>query len=339
MSVPPVEDEVLARRPWMRWAGVALGLLLVGGVVWKLSSGSEWDAILTSVRSAGTTRLVALVGLPIVNLILTATTFWVLTNDDVAGSPRVGLREMLALIATATVLNFLPMKAGMVGRISYHKIWNGIPVARSVRVVVVELVISGVACAMLLGMAMAAARAGNVGSVAWLWTPLVVLVALAGVLRVRPGRGWRIGAALGLQYADMLVWGMRYVACFGVMGFSLSWAQSAALTTVAQAASLVPIGGSSLGLREWAIGLVAPALPDWAGTAATSTVSQGLSADLLNRAGELIGLVPIGVVAGVWVASRLGDGARPRGDAPKRPSDHPAAGRARAADSRAEKHR
>lgn len=305
MSVPPIEDDGVPRRPWARWVGLALAIVLMGGVAWKLSSGGAWHTLVESVRAASWTQLAALVGLPMLNLLLTAATFWVLTNGDEEGAPRVGLGEMTALIATAGVMNFLPVKAGMVGRVAYHKMWNGIPVRKSVRVIVVELVVSAAACAMLMMAAVVSVRAG----VRWVWlaSPIVACAAVASVLRARRGAGWRVAAALGLQYADMLAWGARYVVCFAVMGKSLTMVQSAALTAVAQVASLIPIGGSSLGLREWTIGLVSSALPEWAGRAA-GTLAEGLSADLLNRTGEIMALVPLGVVGGMWVARRVGRG-------------------------------
>lgn len=281
--------------------GLALAIALMGGVAWKLSSDGAWHTFVESVRAASWTQLAALVGLPMVNLLLTAATFWVLTNGDEEGAPRVGLGEMTALIATAGVMNFLPVKAGMVGRIAYHKMWNGIPVRKSVRVIVVELVVSAAACAMLMAAAVVGVHAGW----AWLGVPMVGCAAVAGVMRARRGAGWRVAAALGLQYADMLAWGARYLVCFAVMGKTLTMVQSAALTAVAQVASLVPIGGSSLGLREWTIGLVSAALPEWAGKAA-GTVAEGLSADVLNRAGEMMALVPMGVLGAVLVARRVG---------------------------------
>lgn len=301
MSVETLDDDGLSRRPWAKWAGCVVAALLMGGVVWKLCAGDEWGTMIRGVRAATGWQLAAMFALPVVNVLLTAATFWILTNEDREGSPRVGIGEMTALIATAGVMNLLPIKAGMVGRIAYHKMQNGIPVRRSVTVIVVELVVSGVACAMLLGATLASVR----GGAAWLGVPVGMCGVVAVVLRAVRARAWRIVAALGLQYADMMAWAVRYVVCFAVMGVTLSWVQSAALTAVAQAAGLVPIGGSSLGLREWTIGLVTPALPTWAGNAA-GTVTQGLSADVLNRAGEFMALVPIGLVAGGWVARRVG---------------------------------
>ncbi len=304
MSMLPFEQQGSLRARRAPWLVFLLTVILSLGVVWKISAGGEWTTLAHALAAASPTQLAALVVCPVFNLILTAATFWILTNDDRPESPRVGLAEMSILIAGASVVNLLPIKAGMVGRIAYHKVWNGIPIRRSVRVVLLELLASAFACALLLGVTMASQHVARSGPI-WLSAPLVLLVCVCIVLRACKRPAWRVVSAVTLQYADMLVWAWRYLVCFAILGRSLSSLQAAALTIVAQATSLVPLGGSSLGLREWAIGLVAPSLPRWAGDRAAASVAQGLSADLLNRAGELLALVPLGLVAAAWVARRV----------------------------------
>jgi hypothetical protein len=304
MSMSTIEQQGSRRRRRARWLVFVLTLVLFLGVVWKLSAGGDWSTLAHALAAASPWQLAALVAFPLLNLLLTAATFWILTNDDRPESPRVGFAEMSSLIAAASVVNLLPIKAGMFGRIAYHKVWNEIPVRQSVRVVIFELLASALACALLLGVTMASEHAARSGPM-WLAAPLIVLACFATLLRVCNRAAWRVVSAVALQYADMLVWAWRYLACFAVMDRSLSSLQATSLTVVAQATSLIPLGGSSLGLREWAIALVAPSLPKWAGDPAAASVAQGLSADLLNRAGELLALVPIGLVAAAFVARRM----------------------------------
>jgi hypothetical protein len=62
-------------------------------------------------------------------------------------------------------------------------------------------------------------------------------------------------------------------------------------------ATLVPLVSNGLGLREWAVGLLAPAL-------AFHHVDLGITADLVNRAAELLVVVVAGVPATLWLTHR-----------------------------------
>ncbi len=60
---------------------------------------------------------------------------------------------------------------------------------------------------------------------------------------------------------------------------------------------LVPTGGNGLGVREWAIGLAAPLLTDY-------QIELGLTADLVNRAAELVVIVVAGLASITWLGRR-----------------------------------
>ncbi len=66
---------------------------------------------------------------------------------------------------------------------------------------------------------------------------------------------------------------------------------------VSVVAMLVPFVSNGLGIREWAIGLFAPFLGD-------STLEIGLTAELVNRAAEIVVVVVAGVAAIVWLRCR-----------------------------------
>ena len=69
---------------------------------------------------------------PVLSLIMTSTSLWLLTRRY----GPVGYGEMHALVAGAMLLNFLPMRPGLLGRLAYHKRVNGIQVRDSVRVLI-----------------------------------------------------------------------------------------------------------------------------------------------------------------------------------------------------------
>jgi hypothetical protein len=111
--------------------------------------------------------------------------------------------------------------------------------------------------------------------------------------------------AIGVRYLDVLIWMARYAAVFALVGRPLSWGEAAAVAGVSQAAMLVPFVGNGLGVREWAIRLVAPALPAWFAGDAGLTGTLALSADLLNRAGEIVAAVPVGLLCGARLAADI----------------------------------
>jgi len=67
---------------------------------------------------------------------------------------------------------------------------------------------------------------------------------------------------------------------------------------VSMVAMLAPLTGNGLGVREWAIGLAAHLLRQ-------SDLVLGLTADLLNRAAELIMVLVLGLVGMGWLAWRV----------------------------------
>ncbi|MCA9299560.1 MAG: hypothetical protein KDA28_10865, partial [Phycisphaerales bacterium] len=102
--------------PTRRLIAFAIGLLLIiAALVAVATQRHALRAALDSLGSAPWWMVVLLIVLPLGNLVTVSTSFAVLTNRY----GRVGWTEMLALIASAWLLNYLPMRAGMVGRFAY----------------------------------------------------------------------------------------------------------------------------------------------------------------------------------------------------------------------------
>ena len=70
-----------------------------------------------------------------------------------------------------------------------------------------------------------------------------------------------------------------------------------AFACVSVVASMVPLFGNGLGVRQWAIGLLAPVLT-------TYRLELGVTAELVNLAGELIMLLLLGTAGAAWLARR-----------------------------------
>jgi uncharacterized membrane protein YbhN (UPF0104 family) len=130
--------------------------------------------------------------------------------------------------------------------------------------------------------------------------PVFVIVGVGVGLSIWSGsiftRSASLTLALGARYADTLVWIVRYAVAFALIGRPITPMQATVFAAAAQLAMMMPLVGNGLGVREWAIGLSLPLMEK----DAARTV--GLTADLLNRAAEVLSAVPIGIVCMVVLA-------------------------------------
>lgn len=279
--------------------GVSLAVSLLAAAVYAALAGrspgdpSPWDAL-----RGDPWRALSLVAFPACSTLLTALAFLHLTRRF----GRVPAADMLALITAANLLNYLPLRPGLLGRVWFHSAVHGIAVRHSARIVGESVALAA------LGFALAAvALVPGLPAHAPYTMPLslaAACLALAPVARSRPSLAPAAPylVPLGIKLIDTALWAGRYWVCFGLLGVPLSPASALALALVAQSASLVPIAGNGLGLREWAVALFASFLPE-------IPLNVTLTADLANRAAELVFAVPTGLIASAYLARRL----RPHG--------------------------
>lgn len=307
------QDDGLVDPPskQRRIIGFVSGVLLLTAAVWAVAVHREtiteaWDSI-----QSGSILLIGLVVLlPLANWLLISTSFWILTGRY----GRVGGLEMAGLIATAWLLNYLPMRPGMLGRVAYHKAVNKIAVKDSAKVMLLGITFSGISAGGVV-LLIAVLSPFDLPGLVWgglLSVPAVVLGVLA--MAARGGEAWRLPAAGAIRYLDLLVWTARYAVVFALVGMPVSIQAALAIAVVSQLAMLIPLSGNGLGLREWAVGLTAGVLPVAFLGVATGVDGGaqvvGLAADLLNRAGELLVAVPVGLLGWGYVYKRVGRGQR-----------------------------
>lgn len=300
-----------------RLVGAAVGVLVFAAAVWAVAGqreavGRAWE----SLRAAPGWMIAALALLPALNLLLTAGVLTVLTRRHA----RVPYAEMFALIASAWLLNYLPLRPGLLGRVAYHRLVNGIPVSRSLRVIGEAIGCGAASLVMLVAAGAAAARLGSGGpaDLALVAAPGLATLALWSVWPRGAGDTRRLLLAASIKYADTLVWVLRYWLVFRAIGAPVGLGGAAASAAVAQAVLLIPVVGNGLGVREWAVGAVSSAMPAAAG-ALKPTVAVGLMADLANRAAEMTAALPLGLAATAWLAGRLRR-ARRHAEAPPAPA-------------------
>ena len=240
-------------------------------------------------------RLIAIMlGSVLGNIARTAVMFRLLLSRYGPHDRRIGGMEMQALIASATLINYLPLRPGVFSRIAYHRTVNGIAIADSVKTIIQAAMLSGLAALYLTGVALIC-RERAISPWLVLSIPLPVL-GIAGALAPRHVRVFLWAG--GMRLADVLVTALRYHAAFALIGSPIDWNGAIAFACISVLATMVPLVSNGLGLREWAIGLLAPAI-------ASYQMELGLTADLLNRAAELVMVTLTGVPATLWLARRV----------------------------------
>ena len=271
--------------------GVLLGAAVVVLMAERETARAAWHAL----RSPAPLPVVLLIGSLIGNLLLTSAVFSVLVRPFA----RVHPGEMLALLASSGLLNLAPLRPGLIGRLAWHRTMNAMPLRDGVRTVIEASVLSVIVAACWAGAAWL--LAGWSARYAWL-VLIVSLPALLGAAAVTvalcaPGRE-RLCVAGALRSVEVLLIAVRYHAVFALIGHPIPVDAAVGLACVATIAAMVPVAGSGLGVREWAIGLSAPLLVPMPDTA-------GLAADLVHRAAELFFIVITGSAATVWLSRRL----------------------------------
>lgn len=289
-------------KKWLSLLTHAAGLaMLVVAVGFALRSGDR--SAIEILRAAPPWAVVLTSLLAGVNSFIVAISFLVLTRQFA----RVGLGEMLALVGGAWLLNYLPMRPGLIGRVAYHKKYNAVAVKDSLRVLVVAgagTVIAAAHIGLLAGAHLLGLAPAALGGV---WVGSIVVV--AGGLVIGLGQGWSGGFELGrlwmtlaLRYLDVFVWAARYACAGVVLGVDLSLTGACFLAAVSQVAFLIPLVGNGLGLREWTTGLATESTDVL--HMSGSGLAGGVQLELINRVCEVFMAVPVGLVSFAWLAAR-----------------------------------
>jgi hypothetical protein len=281
----------LVRSAWMRRIGLIVGALLLSAAIMMVWRQREAVSVaLSSIQDRPAGGVVWLLGLAaasiLVNIILTGWTFSLLISRH----GKVGVVEMQALIAVSTLMNFLPMRPGLFGRVAYHKVFNNIAVRHSASVVLQAMAISfAVSLCLALAVMLHNAYGHSITVLALL--PLPVL-GVAGAIWER-GRVWCWAAAI--RFSEVIVIAVRYAVVFDLLGSPIASDTAIAFACISVLATMVPFLSSGLGLREWAIGLAAPLLTAY-------EMELAITADLLIRFIEVAITCAAGGLGFVWLA-------------------------------------
>jgi hypothetical protein len=277
--------------PHLRLAGVIVGLLLlIAAVVVVTRQRDMVFAALSSVQRADLWRLALLGAIITVHLSTSATMFFVLTQKY----GRVPWFDMQMLIAGAALLNYLPLRPGLIGRIAYQKAAYNIAARDSIRIIVESLLLSAATGVWVLLCAAATLVVPVSFTLLCALMPALLLIGCA-----TPARRWCLAGLL--RTLEIALWALRYFLAFGLLGVDLTVEAAMIIGCMSLFANLVPFFSNGLGLREWGVGLLAPRLAH--GQPAV-TLELSMAAELLNRAMEIIVVLLFGGIALLWLMSR-----------------------------------
>lgn len=273
-------------------AGIAM---VIAACVVVFGDGDERAKVLELAQRAPFNAVIAVTLLPLANLAISAAVFSVLLKRY----GQVRFAELVTLMGSAWLLNYLPMRPGMLGRIAYHKKVNGIDVRHSVGTLIESMASSFVAAGLGLVVCRIADKAAWTDVMFMIWMAAIsVGVCLTGkACMSRFVNGGAIGLAIGLRVADLFIWTLRYFTAFSITGNPIGMANACIVACASQAAMAFALWGNGLGVREWSVGLTGSGLLRGSGTVV------GLTADLVNRIAELVTAIPLGIVCTI-VATR-----------------------------------
>ena len=289
--------------------GFVIGMvLLAGAAVYLLADPQTIVDFVEHLRNAPAwAGVVVLVG-PVVNWLFVGLCLCALMRRH----GTVGAGEMLELVGSAWLLNHLPMRPGLVGRIGYHAKVNQIRVRDSIGASIWSMVHAAIANAIALGLMLIVAEDTSLPILMFtLSIPVGVFSLLSVFAFLRSDKLGYLMLGLVFRNADLLVWMVRYAAAFAILGITITPIQIALITAVSQIAQVIPITGGGLGTREWGVGLVARATS----TGAQITLRTAILADLINRVAETIIVIPLGLVCTTLVTRRFAKHQRQQSEA------------------------
>lgn len=302
--------------------GFAVGLALLIWCIVGAAGQGDWSAV----ANADPLLVLGLMGCTIVSLACNGATFWLVIRPI----QKLRLRDMELLNLTAAVLNYAPIRAGLIARVAYNMRVDRLPL----------LVIGGWLAAIAYTMLLA------LGSVVvatllkqtydwswWLWTIAIIAQLLVGGLLTialinfaqsmlpgdllnKLGKGMHnmlrqpavLWGALGVRLIDIAAYFGRMTCAAAILGLDtkLTGSQIALLAITAMVMSLIPLG--RVGYREAGVALVAPFL---VGMSDIDTSLKQLA--LVESAGEAIVAIPLGALSLFWYRRRWKNAGRNTG--------------------------
>ncbi len=257
---------------------MVLGAVLLLGAIAVAVRQPDWSAL----REASPAWAALLGGIVLVNLLTLGLLNWIVTRSFDA-NPPVGLTRMAALIAASALLNYLPLRPGLLGRAAYLKLHHALPLRQSFLILLIITGAGALTSAVMIGLLLLRPED---------W-PLPGLLLLAiGSCFAPPLARWALHRPivdawswLALRTAIVLLAGTRLWIAFTLIGHPVSFDRALLAAAAGMLATLAGVTPNGLGLREWII------------AAASPVGAAGLAAALIDRAVEVVIIIPTGLIA------------------------------------------
>lgn len=291
-------------RRLKRRVGYVLGAALLIACVVTALRGGDWQRL----SQAGWDQVAAVLAIILVTLLTSSVIFWYLTRPFEQPDRPIPLERMLALIAASTLLNYLPMRPGLIGRAAYLKQQYRIGYRQSVTVLLVAIVLSTLVYVLFLSVVLLPQRYGNIPRVV-IAVGLVLVLSFAAYFvlnRFKAETAWQwiggVAIALILRALEVVLTAIRLCLVFEILGHELHFTEAVIFATCGMFITLVGITPNGLGLREWLYGLIASS-GFFAGDV-EGGLQLGLQVALIDRAAEALVVVPAGLAGMGYLKSK-----------------------------------
>lgn len=315
LEAPEAELEETRRRllSWrkllLQAAGFAVGSALLAWILVQSGPG-----LIGRVQGADPWLLAALLGTSVASLALNGAIFWLALRP----LRRLPMLEVQCVNALAGLLNYAPVRLGVVARIAWH-----LRVDR-LRVREVAAWFASVTCTILVPLGAAIVAALLVSTLDWRFAlvmgSLVVaggaaapMVARARVIRSRTKGLERVltdqvvlWGSLALRIVDLGFWALRMLVALRILGLELTPAQGVMLAMANLAVTLNPLG--RVGFREATTAFIASRLLAGDG----DLLKEAGELALVESAGEFLVAAPAGLIAAIVMARRWREASRTR---------------------------
>jgi hypothetical protein len=252
-------------------------------------------------------------------IVLVSQLFWLASRPF--ADPERPLRwwEMQPITAASILLNYTPLKIGLIGRIAYLRQYHGIGYLASglshfllaaalgaslVLLAALTVWRSDLDFAWWVGLSLGCAASGgliSIGVKAFAPRPLAEIVQRSFLGGPWLRSSMQVSAWCAVSCGLVLLGAVRWCVAFRIYGKPVSLREALLISIVHQlAAALGPANG--LGLREWLVGLVAGS--GFLGMAAVSGLQVGVAVSIIDRAAEVLVVVPAGLLGIAWLAHR-----------------------------------
>ena len=290
-------------RKIKRWAGYTLGAVLLIACIVMAVRGGDWQLL----ARAAWEDVAAVLGIILLNALTSSVIFWYLTRPFEQPDCPIPLERMLALIAASSLLNYLPLRAGLIGRAAYLKREHGIGYRQSVTVLFVAIALSAMIYAMFLLAVLLPQHYGDIPLI--IATGMVIVVSAAAYVTLNRLKSNTVGRwaeggsiALVLRTMEVALTSLRLSLIFGMVGYDLRLTEAVVLATCGMFITLVGITPNGLGLREWLYGLIAAS--GFFGGDVKGGLQLGLQVALIDRAAEALVVIPSGLAGMVYLKNK-----------------------------------